>query len=100
MKRMVIHPWWKVLLTLGEIGRWEDMKRFTGLLDKNLKRIHEGDVIRAGMRRGDSAGWSTERVVAIRRGPFWRREIEWALADPKTGEKMDMQLDQELREQT
>ncbi len=73
------------------------MSKFTGLLDRNCKKINEGQLIRAGMRRGDLNGWTIEKVVAIRKG-FWRREIEWALADPKTGELMDMQLDQELRE--
>lgn len=24
-KHMVLHPWWKVLLTFGEVGRWEDV---------------------------------------------------------------------------
>ena len=64
---------------------------FTGLLDNCCLKINEGDLIRVGMRRGYDGGWTTERVVWL------DGDHEWALADPKTGEKMGMQWDQELR---
>jgi len=63
---------------------------FTGLLDNQLRRIHEGDMIWAGMRRGDMSGWSLERVV---RGCG---DEPWLLENLK-GERMQMQWDQNLR---
>lgn len=68
------------------------MKRFTGLLDRNLNRIYEGDLLRSGMRRGDHRGWTTEIVAALPSG-------EWALMDRATQTEFgQMQWDQELRE--
>lgn len=67
-------------------------KVFTGLLDVKQIPIYEGDLIWVGMRRGDVRGWTLERVV---RGSG--NSDPWMLADPKTGEKMQMQWDQELR---
>lgn len=64
---------------------------FTGFLDRHCERIHVGDLIWSGMRRGYAGGWTVEKVVRGDDGLFY-------LADPKTGEKMDMQYDQELRE--
>lgn len=68
-------------------------RQFTGLLDNCCLKIFEGDLIRVGMRRGDINGWSSvlERVVWL------TDDREWGLADSKTGEKMGMQWDQELR---
>jgi hypothetical protein len=80
-------PAFATILSSGEKGR------FTGLLDNCCLKINEGDLIRVGMRRGDDTSWSsrTERVV------WSEKDQEWELADPKTGEKMQMQWDQELR---
>ena len=65
---------------------------FTGLLDCKCKPIFEGDLIFVGMRRKDRVkGWTLERVV---RG---EGNDPWMLADPETGETMQMQWDQELR---
>lgn len=77
----------------GELARLAVKKgQFTGLLDNCCLRINEGDLVRVGMRRGDDvSGWTTERVVWL------DGDREWGLADPKTGEKMQMQWDQELR---
>lgn len=66
-------------------------RQFTGLLDNCCLKIYEGDLIRVGRRRNDTNGWTTERVVWL------DGDHEWGLADPKTGEKMQMQWDQELR---
>jgi hypothetical protein len=69
--------------------------QFTGLLDANLDRIYEGDLIWSGMRRGDPNGFTVERVVKRKAPKPW--QSPWALADPKTGELMAMQDDQQLR---
>jgi hypothetical protein len=61
----------------------------TGLLDAKGCPIFEGDLIRVGMRRGDAQGWTLEKVV--------RANGRWMLADPKTGELMEMQTDMMLR---
>lgn len=71
-------------------------KEFTGLLDKDRDRIYNGDLILSGMRRGDANGWTTERVRKLRK-KYRPWNYEWVLADPKTGELMEMQWDQELR---
>ena len=65
---------------------------FTGLLDRNCLPICVDDLIWNGMRRGDKNGWTRERVV---RG---NRDEPWMLADPETGERGQMQWDQELRD--
>ena len=66
---------------------------FSGLLDRHRKRIHLGDLIRMGMRRGHSGGWI--EVIVIRS----RNDSDPVLAmDPKTHEVEQMQWDQELRE--
>jgi len=80
-------------------------KEFTGMLDKNGKRIHVGDTLKVGIRRGDERGWSIEMVIKkpfiqrirekIKGREFWS---DYQLADPLHGERMDMVLDQELRE--
>lgn len=70
----------------------DQSKVFTGLLDVKCRPIYEGDLIWVGMRRGDTRnGWTLERVI---RGSG---NDPWMLADPKTGETMQMQWDQELR---
>lgn len=70
----------------------DQSKVFTGLLDVKQEPIYEGDLIWAGMRREDPVrGWTLERVV---RGSG---NDPWMLADPSTGEKMQMQWDQQLR---
>lgn len=74
---------------------------FTGLLDRHCGHIYEGDCLWVGMRRGDMGGWSKEKVVRAKR-KFWQRLTapswsEWQLVNDHN-ERMDMQLDQELRE--
>jgi hypothetical protein len=64
---------------------------FTKLLDRHCKRIYEGSILRTGMRRDYMGGWTVSKVVL-------GQNLEWLLADLKTGEKMQMQYDQELRE--
>ena len=69
-----------------------DMNRvFTGLLDRHAKKIYFGDRIWSGMRRGYAGGWTPDKVVRGDDGNIY-------LANLKTGEKMEMQHDQELRE--
>ena len=65
---------------------------FTGLLDCKLKPIFEGDLIWVGMRREDPVdGWTLERVIrGVGNDP-------WLLVDPETGERIQMQWNQELR---
>lgn len=72
---------------------------FTGLLDRNLNKIYEGDMLWIGMRRGDDTGWTCDRVGRRnRRGLSWfTRVTEWILVSPY-GETMQMQNDQELRD--
>jgi hypothetical protein len=75
-------------------GKENSMKKkpkFTGLLDANCKKIFEGDLVWAGMRRGDPRGWTLERVVWL------PRDKEWGLQNHETDERMQMQWDQELR---
>lgn len=67
-----------------------DQPWMTGLMDRRGVEIRNGQLIRAGMRRGDPTGWTVERVM--------RRAGEWVLCDPMTGERMEMQQDPELRE--
>lgn len=66
-------------------------RKFTGLLDRLRKPIFYGDRLRTGMRRGDENGWSIERVEQGADG-------QPCLADLVTGERSQMQWDQELRE--
>lgn len=70
----------------------DELMQYTGLLDKNGKEIYEGDILRSGMRRGYSGGYTNDQVV------WGEKSGEWLLADLKTGEKMQMQNDPKLRE--
>lgn len=77
-------------------------KKFTGLLDRNCEKIYEGDLIRAGMRRGNPNGWSSNERVVRRHRKFIdfftkQKSDEWFLEN-SIGERMQMQWDQELRE--
>ncbi len=77
--------------------RGGEMKK-TGLKDRNGQDIYENEIILVGMRRGDKAGWSEERVINLRTG--WRKYFlkpVWALTNQRD-EIMDMQNDQELRQ--
>jgi len=64
--------------------------RLTGYFDHKGVAIREGDLLRTGMRRGDPKGWTLERV-------YWSGK-EWFLSDVKTGEMMQFQYDERLRE--
>lgn len=77
------------------------MRRATGLLDRNRKMIFEGDKLYVGTRRGESLSPQVETVVrkysklrSLFRNENWS---EWCLVNHH-GERMDMQLDQELRQ--
>lgn len=67
------------------------MRVFTGLLDKNCEKIHYGDILLSGMRRGHLGGVTVERVERDHDGLP-------CLVDLKTSEKSQMQWDQELRQ--
>ena len=73
------------------------MNYFTGLLDQYCDKIYEGESLQVGMRRDDSNGWTIHVVARAKRKWFSRKPTEWILVDEQTGEKMQMQHDQELR---